>query len=730
MNNAFLKMHRTGWRLALVCICFAWSPGIAQSADEKLDDKVMLNFVGADIQSVVKTIGLITGKNFILDPRVTGTVNIVSASPVSKDVVYPIFLSALRLQGFTALEGPDVIKIVPEADAKLNYSPTTEKRTAASGDRIVTQVYPLQFENAAQLLPVLRPLISPNNVINAYPNTNTLVITDYAENVKRIDRIIASIDVPQTGDFRVIPLQYASAVDVSQLLVRLLPEAGAAPTVPGQAPRLAIATDPRTNSLVVRASDPTAINRVRTLVAGMDVPTAASGNIHVVYLRNAEATKVAESLRGILTGEAPHAGQAGQLGQPQPSLTPVGAQPTAPTQPSAAAGPAAVVQLPGGGSIQAYPASNSLIIVAPDHLYNALRGVIEKLDARRAQVFVEALVVEVTTTKAAEFGIQWQDLSGLNSTNTQVIGGTNFTTPPSTSNILNIAKNITSVGSGLSIGVIKGTVTLPDGTKILNLGALARALESDRDANILSTPNLLTIDNEEAKIVVGQNVPFITGSQTSTVGGLQAPFQTIERHDVGLTLKVKPQVAEGGSVKLTIYQEVSSISDTTNPAGIITNKRSIESTVLVDDGHIVVLGGLIQDTVNRNKDQVPILGDIPLLGYLFKYDTRNRTKTNLMVFMRPYVLRDIDSPNALTNERYDYIRGEQSQAHVPPHLILPDMPSPLLPERAAPPGAGPQSEDYEQQNSVPLASQSAPRPSGPPVSPLHPSYTPPGARQQ
>ena len=676
-----LFMHATFSRLfsiTLMALALSFS---SHAADKNKDrDKVTLNFVGADIQSVVKSVGLITGKNFILDPRVTGTVNIISANPVSKDLVYPILLTALRLQGFTAVEGPGVIKIIPEADAKLNNSPLVEGANKYKGDQMITQVFVLKYESAAQLLPVLRPLIAPNNVINAYPNNNTLVITDYAENLRRIDKIIQSIDVPPNTEIDVIKLKYASAIEMAQLLPRLMPEAGAQQNIPGAQPKLAFAVDARTNGLIVRAENQIVIEKVRKLVASLDIETSETGNIRVVYLRNAEAVKVAETLRGILGG-----GGAGGGPQSIPQPAPV------PGQPGGQSVAAAIVNIPqtsGGGTIQAYAATNSLVIVAPDYVYNGLRGVIDKLDARRAQVFVEALIVEVSTNKASEFGIQWQDLSGANDSGVRGVGGTNFNTGGPNNNIGAVAANLGSAGPGFNIGIIKGRINIPGIGEIFNLGILARALEADGNVNILSTPNILTIDNEEAKIVVGQNVPFITGTQTATTGGLTNPFQTIERKDVGLQLKVKPTVSEGGTVKLTLSQEVSSLGANT-VAGFITNKRSIDSTILVDDGQIIVLGGLIQDEVRVNVDQVPVLGNIPFFGNLFKYEKRTRDKVNLMVFIRPVILRDTTSPQEITNERYDYIRNEQGITQPQHRWILPDMPVPQLP--AIPPAPGKQS---------------------------------------
>jgi general secretion pathway protein D len=660
-------------RAGLFAIFIALMSPAARPAD-RADDKVTLNFVNADIDAVVKSVGLITGRNFLLDPRVKGNVNIVSATPVPRELTYQILLSALRLQGFAAIEGAGVTKIVPEADAKQNYMATVDKDSQVSGDRIVTQVYALQYESALQLVGVLRPLITPNNTITAYPNTNTLVITDYADNLKRINKIIESIDQPSQGELSVIPLKHASALDLSQALVKLMPEAALQQAGPGASPRFYLAADTRTNSLLVRAENPSYVQRVRNLVSSLDTPASAPSSIHVVHLRNAEATKIAETLRGLLSGAASGAA---------PGATPAAG---APALPFVAAGATASM-------VQADAATNSLIISAPDSVYNSLRGVIDQLDSRRAQIFIEALIAEVSTDKAAQFGFQFQNLSGVNSNSVQGIGGTNFSTGTvggsvPGANIIGAARSIGTVGQGLNIGVIRGQVTIPGVGQVLNIGMLIRALESDADTNILSTPNLLTMDNEEAKIVVGQNVPFVTGSYAQASAGSSGsvtPFQTVTRQDVGLTLRVKPQIAEGGTVKLKIFQEVSSVQDTTNLAGIITNKRSIESTVLVDDGEIIVLGGLIQDDVKSAADKVPLLGDIPLLGNLFRYDTRRRVKSNLMVFLRPYVLRtDAAVSTSLTGDRYEYIRNQQSAVQPGARNVLPEMPAPVLPELRLP----------------------------------------------
>ena len=641
----------------------------------KAQDTVTLNFANADIESVATAVGQMTNRNFVLDPRVKGTVNIVSSRPVPLAAVYDIFLSALRLQGFAAVDSGGVVKILPEADAKLHLRGVTPAGTA-EGDRLLTKVYTLKYESASQLLPVLRPIISPNNTIAVYAANNSLVITDYASNLQRIERIVDAIDRPGGGDPVVMALRYAAAADMAETLNRILSEGTGAPGAPapqlGDARmRVMVAADARTNSIVVRSDNPARIARVRALVEQLDVPTGASGNIHVVYLKNAEAVRVAQTLRAILSGVTLPAEQAA-LQSPSLSAapTPTGLQP-------GVVAPA----LSGGGMVQADAASNAVIISAPDAIFANLKSVIEKLDVRRAQVYVEALVVEVTADKAAEFGIQWQSVSDLSSTETRGIGGTNFGVPGGGTNIIDAARNLGSVGPGLNIGLVRGQVTLPGVGTITNLSVLARALESDARANILSTPNLLTLDNEEAKIVVGQNVPFITGQYALTgAATTPSPFQTIERRDVGLTLRIRPQISEGGAVRLQIYQEVSSVQDRLNPAGIITNKRSIESTVLVDHGQIVALGGLVQDGTDTVVEKVPVLGDIPLLGLLFRYETRRQTKTNLMVFLRPVVLREGAAAAPITAERYRQMLEEQKETTPEPHPMLPEVEPPLLPE--------------------------------------------------
>ena len=646
------------------------SSGASASDNQVQGGKVSLNFVNADIDEVIRAVSQISSRNFLIDPRVKGTINIVSSTPIPAHLAYDILLSALRLQGFAAVESGGITKVMPEAEAKLHIANVDD---TTKGDKLVTRVYVLKYESAAQMVPILRPLIAPNNVVAAYPNSNMLVVTDYASNLKRIEQIIKSIDQDSTEGPVIIPLKRASATEVAQTITRLMMDGGAAAAAAADSSmRFVLGADARTNSLLLRTGNPSRVARVRDLAEKLDIDTGRPGNMNVVYLKNADAVKLAQTLRAVVSGDAsintiPAVGGAAVGG---------GAAGGGAAGGGAAAGGAA-----SSGMIQADSASNALIITAPSAVYNNLRAVVELLDVRRAQVFVEALIVEVTADKAAEFGIQWQDLTGLSGAGSQVIGGTNFGAAREAAggNIISASSNIaSSVGRGLNIGIVNGTTTLPGVGTVLNLGMLARALETDANANILSTPNLLTLDNEEAKILIGQNVPFITGSQLSP-GVNASPFQTIERRDVGLTLRIKPQISEGGTVKLQIFQEVSNVDSLTNVAGVITNKRSLESTVLVNDGQIIALGGLIQDSVKDSTEKVPFLGDIPFLGALFRYEKRQHNKTNLMVFIRPYVLRTASASQGLTQERYDYLLGEQGRGQVSGHLILPSMPAPTMP---------------------------------------------------
>ena len=695
----------------------AIAAGSGNDAPAAAGEPVSLNFVNADIGAVIQAISKISGRNFVVDPRVKGTLNIVTARPVARNLTYPILLSALRLQGYAAIEGQGITKIVPEADAKLHAVPVGKGNGAGGGDRLTTQVFNLKHESASQLVAVIRPLVSPNNTVTAYPGNNSLVVTDYAENIGRITQIVESIDVPQ-ADMRVIPLKHASALDLAQTVTRLLNDgSGGISTGGGVAgdasQRITVIGDPRTNSLLVRSDNPSKLNAVRQLVANLDQPGAA-GNIHVVYLKNAEATKVAQTLRAVLTGETGNAGQttgsSTSFGSSSTSTgvtgTGTGSQTTGGTGTTPSFSSNTSGNTGGNGIVQADPMTNSLIITAPDAIYNNIRKVIDQLDKRRAQVYVEALITEVSTEKAAEIGIQWQ-AGKIGSTG--VYGGTSFSSGGN--NVLSLATSLASSsgttlpGNGLNLILGGGTISV-GGKQIANLNLLARLLESDSRANILSTPNLVTLDNEEAKIVVGRNVPFPTGSYATATGGATAnPFTTVERKDVGLTLKVKPQISEGGTVRLQIYQEASAVIDSTSSAtyGPTTTKRSIESTVLVDDGAVIALGGLVEDTYSGGQEKVPVLGDIPYLGAFFRYDTRKRGKTNLIVFLRPVILRDAASIQGISADRYNYVIGQQQAIDKVDALMRGETTPPQLPPVGSPPPAVPFYPPREQPVTPPAA---------------------------
>ncbi|MEO5670222.1 MAG: type II secretion system secretin GspD [Ramlibacter sp.] len=665
---------------------------------QRSNEPITLNFVNAEIEAVARTMAAITGRNIVVDPRIKGTMNLSTDRPVAPAAAYNQFLATLRLSGYAVVESGGLLKVVPEADAKLQGG-TVTVGPSGQGNLIVTQIFRLNYESAANMVPILRPLISPNNTINVNPGNNSLIITDYADNLQRLGRIIAALDVSNSTDVEVLPLKHALASDLAPVVQRLAESSGTgggagAPGVPGQvdtSSRTTVIAEVRSNSLLVRAPNPARMNLVRSLVEKLDQPGSQSptGNIYVVYLKNAEATKLAVTLRAALAATSSSGGgQSGGGAGVTASATAAGANPaTAPTQPSA--------QPSTGGQIQADPSTNSLIITAAEPQYRQLRAVIDRLDARRAQVFVESLIAEVDASKAAEFGIQWQGPLGHKGDKNVGLLGTNFGIGGA--NIIKLATEAAAGTTLPSTGLNLGIAHQINGVYVL--GFLARFIEANGDGNVLSTPNLLTLDNEEAKIVIGQNVPFVTGQYTnaqSSGSGSVNPFQTIERKDVGLTLRVKPQISENGTVRLQIFQEVSSVepSSVNATSGIITNKRSIESNILVDDGGIVVLGGLLQDEYARNQEKVPGLGDVPLFGNLFKTETRSRKKTNLMVFLRPVVIRDAAQSDALSIDRYDLMRGKQEAAQPPPSTLVPVDSAPVLPplrrvEQPVAPGAVP-----------------------------------------
>jgi general secretion pathway protein D len=723
-----VALTATALSLALVLQPLAYAQAPAQNQTAKSRSQVTLNFVNADIEAVSRAIGAMLDRQVLVDPRVKGNITLYSEQPLTPREAYLNYLAALRGLGFTIVEAGGLLKVVPEADAKLQTGTVSVGAVTNRGDQVMTQIFRLQHENANNLVAVLRPLISPNNTINANPSNNTLVITDYADNLKRLEKIIAAMDT--ASDVEVIPLRHAVAADLAPLVQRLSDSAPGAPA-PGGAAALSIMVDSRSNALIVRAPSAARMAAVKSLVDKLDRATLGAngdtGNIYVVYLKNADAVKLASVLRAAYTPSG--AGAAGSPAQVTPTtaagVTPTGAAGAltpATTPVSASQGPST------GGFIQADPSTNSLIITAPEPVYRQLRAVIDQLDSRRAQIYIESMIVKVDATKAAEFGFQWNAVSGNRGDKYISGAGTNF---PGSDNIISLsaaaAQGRTGLAavaqnppSGFNLGVLRNI------GGFYTLAALARFLETNADGNVLSTPNLVSLDNEEAKIVIGQNVPFITGQFTNTgaAGGATNPFQTIERKDVGLTLRVKPQIGEGGTVRMTIYQENSNVvAGASSAAGPTTDKSSIETTVVIDDGQIMVLGGLLKDEFSGGTDKVPVLGDIPLVGNLFRSDNRARTKTNLMVFLRPVVIRTQQAADALTLDRYDAIRALQRDSQPAPSVILPINQSPVLPPMRDP-AAGPAAP-------LPVPSTSAqPVQPPPPGAPPPPPALPPGATPQ
>ena len=651
--------------------------------------KVTVNFVNADVEAVTRAFGAMIERQIAVDPRVKGNITVYSEQPQTIREAYASYLAALRGLGFAMVESAGLLKVVPEADAKLQAGTVVVGEATARADQVLTQIFSLRYENANNLVSVLRPLITANNTINVSPGSNAVVITDYADNLQRLGKIIAALDQPAHTDIEIVPLKHAVAADLAQLVQRLSEATVAGAPGAAAGAGVTVAADSRSNSLIVRAPNRARLAATLSIIDKLDRPTQGAGpqgNFWVVHLRNADATRLATVLRAAFASTGGATGGSGlslgSTGGSAPGSTPatpgLGAPGAAATAPITSA-----AQPSTGGFVQADPATNSLIITAPEPLYRQVRAMIDQLDTRRAQVYIESMIVEVSGDNAADFGFQWQGLIGSRG-DTNLIGvGTNF---GSSGNIIGLqtgaATGQINLGEGLNIGLIRNY------GGVYALSAIARALQSQTSTNIISTPNLITLDNEEAKFVVGSNVPFVTGQFTNTGTSVANPFQTIERKDVGITLRIKPQIGEGGTVRMTIFQESSSVSDKVAPgttnAGPTTNKRQIETNVVVDDGGIIVLGGLIEDRFIENKSKIPLLGDIPGVGALFRSESRTKNRTNLMVFLRPVVLRDAPAGDRLSLDRYDQIRSQQRDVQPPHHPMLPLQDSPVLPPLQAP----------------------------------------------
>ena len=580
-------------------------------------EEVTLNFSDADLIAVINSVSQITGKNFIIDPRVKGKVTVVSSKPLNADEVYNVFLSILQVHGFATVPDKNAIKIIPDATAKQSSAPFTSR--GAPGDQLITRVLTINHINAAQLVPILRPLVAQQGHLAAYPTTNVLIISDRASNITRIDRIIAEMDKEIDSDIEIIKLNHAFAAEVVRLLSSLNV---VSPDQNASGGGVRVTADERTNSILL-TGDRTTRLKYRAIISDLDAPVESTGNTHVVYLRYADAKNISTILSNVaseaLKQESKNVGAGG-----------------------GGAGEDFV-------SVQADEEANALVITAPASIFPSVRTVIQQLDIPRAQVHVEAIIAEVSLDTSKELGVQWL----LQERETAVYTQRFSDGTPAIETI--IEEGLIPDGGLLGLG------NIDEGG--LSFVTLIRALAGDGETNLLSTPSIVTLDNEEAEIIVGQNVPFVTGESTSASSTTDNPFRTVERQDIGISLKVKPQINEGDAITMEIEQEVSAIAASSEgTVDVVTNKRSIKTTVQLEDGELLVLGGLIDDALTESEQKVPFLGDIPGLGFLFRSKSTSTVKRNLMVFIRSSIIKDPEKARVLSSGKYNFIRDIQLNA--------------------------------------------------------------------
>jgi general secretion pathway protein D len=604
------------------------------------------NYKEADIRQIVEAVGEVTQRNFIIDPRVSAKVTMLSSTPMTPEAFYEAFLSILQVHGYIAVPSGDLIKIVPDATAR-QYAGPLGAAGAAGADDIVTQVLQVQNVGAAQLVPILRPLIPQYGHLAAHPGSNMLIISDRAANVNRMINIIRRIDQSNDEDVEVVRLEHASAAEIVRIMTALTQQ----PRADGVPVSTSLVADARTNSVLI-GGDKSERLRLRALIAHLDTPLEDGGDTQVRYLRYADAEELATKLQQHFSAQV-----------------------------QATAGQAAGTASTDSVSVWADTQTNAIVINAPPKMMRSLMQIVDKLDIRLDQVLVEAIIVEVIADKTAEFGVTWAILD--DGANTPV-GTTNF--PDFGPGVVQIGAAAGSGGqvdpSGLlGEGITVGLGRITDGG--VSFASIIRALNGDADTNIISTPSIVTLDNEEATLNVGQEVPFVTGSYSNTggnTGGSVNPFQTIQRQQIGVKLAITPQINEGDSMLLTISQEISSIAQSAAGAvDLITNQRIIETKVIVDDGEILVLGGLLEDVLRESDQRVPVLGRIPILGNLFRSRKTDKVKTNLLVFIRPTILRDASQTALETNSKYNYIRNIQQGNQGSGISLMPRTDRPVLP---------------------------------------------------
>lgn len=629
----------------VAALVFLTSPGLTQEAGG-----ITPNYKEADIRQIIEAVGAVTGRSFVIDPRVKADVTMLSNTPMTPDAFYETFLSILEVYGFVAIESGGLTKILPNANARQMAG--ARSLSGAARDDIVTRVIEVTNVGAAQLVPILRPLIPQYGHLAAHAPSNMLIISDRAANVQRMLSIIRRIDQAGDEEIEVVRLQHASAAEI----VRIMQTLAGAQRADGGQPATNLVADDRTNSVLIGGEKSTRL-RLRTLITHLDTPLEDGGNMQVRYLRYATAVDLAEKLQAQFTGQAAAGGATG------------GAAATSPAN-------------AGGLSIWADEQTNALIVTAPPKLMRSVMQVVDKLDIRRAQVIVEAIIVEVNVDKAKNLGVTWAVFDDSSSSETP-LAATQFDAAggATVGSIAAAGGDAAAIAGAIGNGVTFGVGRLRDGGT--SFAAILSALASDGDTNIISTPTIVTMDNEEARIEVGQEVPFLSGSfsNTGAAAGSVNPFQTINREKVGTLLEITPQINQGDAILLKIRQETSSLS-TSAVAGasdLITNERIIETSVIVEDGGILVLGGLIDDTLRETDQRVPLLGSIPVLGHLFRSRKTEKTKTNLMVFIHPRILRDGTQTAIATNAKYNYMRDIQLGDQGDGVELMPDQRRPVLP---------------------------------------------------
>jgi general secretion pathway protein D len=623
-----------------------------------------VNLKDTDIQELIKFVSEATSTTIVVDPAVKGKVKVVSSKPVSREELYDLFLSILDVHGYTAVRSGGIVRVIPSKDARSAPVGVSGERTLKNNDEYVTQVISLDNISAAKLIPVLRPLVPQQAHMAAYAPSNAIIISDVSSNINRIRDIIERMDKSAVQKSDIIKLKYAVAEDIVRMLDKL--NKSEAKQTGSAEPEVLLVADSRTNSVLVNG-DEIERARIKKLVSHLDTPLEQSGNVKVIYLEYAEAEALAEVLSKVMDNMS---------------------------RLSSADGKKAASTGKGGSNIEADPGTNALIVTADTGEMAALEAVIQRLDIRRAQVLVEAIIVEMEVIDGQDLGLQWLFASGsgaygsnINAGDTRAASIAGALQPGSTT-----TDGVTTQDEDFDLGNLAAALAGTPGVSLgwgrisdnLSMSVILSALKEQQNSNILSTPSLLTLDNQEAYITVGQNVPFVTGSFTNTGAGgdgAQNPFQTIQRENVGITLRVTPHINEGDSVVLDIEQEVSSLSGLSVAASdLITNERKIQTKVLAADNRIIVLGGLIKDDVQDGSQKIPFLGDIPYLGRLFRSDVEKVTKTNLLIFIRPTIIRDTAEMDAATAGKYSYIREQQVLRRERGLLYLEDQDVPVLPE--------------------------------------------------